>query len=51
MLPKEMTVKPGETEELDDAALDRRIAALARGLGLALGPLPGPGDETPPKGG
>src|SRR6476619_2949867 len=48
MLPKEMTTKAGELEDLDDAALDRRIAALARALGLALGPGPGAGGEEPP---
>lgn len=51
MLPKENTVKPGEIEDLDDAALDRRIAALAKALGLALGAGGGAGGEDPPAGG
>jgi hypothetical protein len=36
MLPKESTGKAADLDELDDAALDRRIAALAHALGLAI---------------
>jgi hypothetical protein len=50
LLPKEAAARP-EPEEMDDAALDRRIAALARALGLALGAGPGAGGEAAPGGG
>ena len=50
MLPKEMGTRTGEPDELDDAALDRRIAALATALGLAIGPRPGAGGQGPAAG-
>lgn len=37
MLPKELGLKTSEPDDLDDAALDRRIASLAAALGLAIG--------------
>jgi len=35
VLPKELAMK-AEPDDLDDAALDRKIASLAAGLGLAI---------------
>jgi hypothetical protein len=49
MLPKEMGPKASEPDDLDDAALDRRISALAAALGLAIGTRPGAGRQAPAK--
>jgi hypothetical protein len=45
MLPKE-TAKAADLDELDDAALDRRISALAHALGLAIRAGAEPGGEA-----
>lgn len=47
MAPKEMTVKAADLDDLDDATLDRRIVALARALGLAIGAREGAGGQDP----
>jgi hypothetical protein len=52
MLPKDGLHKTAELDDLDDATLDRRIAALAHALGLSIraraeprGQEPAPGEE------
>jgi hypothetical protein len=51
MLPKDATTRTSELDDLDDQTLDRRIAALAQALGLAIGAGPGAGGEEPKTGG
>ncbi|HTK34470.1 MAG TPA: hypothetical protein VL358_04180 [Caulobacteraceae bacterium] len=50
MLPKETETKASAPDDLDDAALDRRIASLAAALGLAIGARAGAGNQGPAKG-
>jgi hypothetical protein len=46
MLPKAAEGKGAEPDDLDDSALDRRIAALAHALGLAIRAGEGAGDKA-----
>jgi hypothetical protein len=50
MLPKAADPKAAELDDLDDAALDRRIAALAHALGLALRAGEGAGEQAAAQG-
>jgi hypothetical protein len=44
VLPKDLAIK-AEPDDLDDAALDRKIASLAAGLGLAIRARRRPGGQ------
>jgi hypothetical protein len=49
MLPKDPEPKGSAPDDLDDAALDRRIAALGAALGLAIRARAGAGKQGPAK--